>query len=763
MINFTIKRSSIFPISQLSSNLIRLQPFNVCPDAHLHNILDKFAQSRTLKALHAFHALNITLGPFTRQPIYFTNNVVSLYTGFDEIRVARKVFDEMPERNVVSYNTMISGYRRSGWVKGSWEVFCGMWGCGFRPNEFTFGGLLSCRGLELRKGCVVYGLVVKNGLFYGDPCVGTALIGLFGRHGCVDEAVRVFDDMPWKNLVTWNSIISLLGCHGCVEESMILFRELMRLQYVVSESTVVGLLSGFEGQEAVELGQQVHSLVIKNGLDFCVSASNAFINLYARCLDLSSAERMFEQVPFRDVVTYNTMIGTCVKSGSPDRGLELLLRVYSEGLLPNSTTYVEVINCCANMLTPAFGEYVHAKVMKKSIENDVFVGTALVDFYGKCDLLDSARRCFDEIRDISVVSWNCLIAAFTSRNHIMSTTLFQEMHRSGYCPNEITLSSVLKVCSLVEIQELHSFALRMGYTKNEYVYSSLITSYAKNGSVTEALVFAKSMETQLSVVSTNVIAAAYNRNRQYDKSLEILCFLDEPDMVSWNILVSTCSHNGQHSEAFDLFKHMLKSRLYPDNHTIVSILSSCASLRSLSLGSSIHGLLMKINFKHCDSFVCNILVDMYAKCGCLEDSMKIFNVTPNKNIITWTAAISALGHHGYAQKALEKFKEMELLGIKPDDVSFVAVLSACRHGGLVKEGMELFSRMNSSYGIEPKMDHYHGVVDLLARHGHLKEAEKVITSMPFPPNAVIWRSFLEGCKRWKARQQEKEDHCMVVQ
>ncbi|KAK9725965.1 hypothetical protein RND81_05G180400 [Saponaria officinalis] len=763
MITFISKRSSIFPISRFSCNLIRIQQYhdhqqsNAYSDEQLHEFLHKCVQFQSRKAVRAFHALNVHLGSFTRQRIYFINNVISLYLSFGEIGNAQKVFDEMSQRNVVSYNVMISGYGRIGWVEGGWGVFRSMWGCGFRPTGFTFGGLLTCCGFDLRRGRVVYGLVVKNGLFCGDPYVGTALMGLFGRHGCVDEAVRVFDDMPRKNSVTWNSIISLLGYHGCVEESMAMFRELMILDYGVSESTIVGLLCSFEGQEVEELGQQVHSLVIKSGLDCDVSSSNALLNMWVRCRDLILAERMFDQVRFRDVVTYNTMIGALAKSEWPERGLELLLRLDSEGILPDITTYVGVINCCANMKIPAYGEYTHAKVIRKSIQNDVFVGTALIDFYGKCDKLNSARRCFDEICTVSLVSWNCLIAAFSSRNHIMSTTFIREMLQLGYCPNETTLSPVLKVCSLFELQELHCYAIRMGFTENEYVFSSLISSYAKNGSVSDALLCAESIETQHSVVPTNVIAAAYNRNRQYDKSLEMLSVLDEPDMVSWNILVSTCSHNGQHYEAFELFKHMLENRIYPDNHTIVSILSCCTSLRVLGLGSSVHGLVIKTNFGKCDTLVLNILIDMYAKCGNVGDAMRIFNITANKNIITWTTAISALAHHGYAHKALEMFREMETHEIKPDGISFVAALSACRHAGLVKEGMELFARMQRSYGLEPNMGHYHGVVDLLARNGHLKEAEEVITSMPFPPNAVVWRSFLEGCKRWKTTVQAMED------
>ncbi|KNA09836.1 hypothetical protein SOVF_149900 [Spinacia oleracea] len=735
----------ILRLNKLFSTL--QQPFNGYQDGQLHYFLHKCTKAQSLKAVQSFHALTIILGPYARQPTYFANNVISLYASFHELQSAHKVFEEIPQKNLVSYNGLMSAYSRNEEVEDAWGIFSDMWVCGFRPTQFTFGGLLSCPALDLRRGYVIHGLMLKNGLLFAEPHAGTALIGMFGRHGCVDEAVRVFEDMPHKSLVTWNSVISLLGYHGFIEESMVLFSELMRANYKLSDGTLVVLLSGFVGKNAQELGQQVHCLVIKNGLTHEVSTSNSLLNMCAKCMDFSLAERMFEEMPFRDVVTYNILIGPLARSERPGRGLELLLHMLSEGILPNKTTYVGVINCSANLKIQLFGEYIHSKVTKNSMEIDVFVGSALVDFYGKCNMLVSAQRCFDEICDRNVVSWNSLIAAVTSKSQSSSVALFQEMLQLGYCPNEFTFSAVLKASSVLELKQLHCLIIRMGYLQYEYVFRSLITSYARSGLIFDALLIANSADTLISVASSNVIAAAYSRNGESDKSLEILSNLNEPDTISWNILASTCSHNGYHTEAFEVFKHMLEVQIYPDNYTFVSVLSSCTSLRCLAFGCSIHGLLIKSNFERCDTFVCNILIDLYSKCGCVEDSVKIFNATEDKNLITWTTLISALGHHGFVFQALERFKEMEHLGIKPDAVSFVAMLSACRHGGLVQEGMELFSRMQRLYGLEPKMDHYHGVVDLLARHGNLKEAEQVISSMPFPPNALIWRSFLEGCKR----------------
>ncbi|KZV32967.1 protein BREAST CANCER SUSCEPTIBILITY 1 [Dorcoceras hygrometricum] len=190
---------------------------------------------------------------------------------------------------------------------------------------------------------------------------------------------------------------------------------------------------------------------------------------------------------------------------------------------------------------------------------------------------------------------------------------------------------------------------------------------------------------------------------------------------------------------------MRNSQVFPDNYTYVSLFNVCTKLCNFALGSSLHGLIVKTDFTLCDTFLCNVMVDMYGKCGSLESSVSIFNDMVERNVISWTALISALGQHGYANAALER--EMKRNGFKPDKVAFLAVFSACRHVGLVREGMALFDEMKSKYHVEPEIDHYLLIVDLLAKHGHLKEAEKLILGMPIPPNALIWRSFLEGCKK----------------
>lgn len=693
------------------------------------------------------HALVITLGSFpTQEPVFLHNNIISKYAALGDIPMARKLFDEMPHRNVVTYNSMITCYVRDGILEEALVLFSEMRKRGFKPTEFTFGGLLSCRWMDVFEGMQLQALIEKSGLFYVDAFAGTALLGMYVRHGCSDEALGIFEFMPIKNSATWNTMISVLGQIGWVQDCVLMLSEMTKCGIRVSDSTFVGILSSLQEVD-MDLVEQLHCLVIKHGFDNVASVYNCLIHLYFKSNATFLAEKMFETAPSKDIVSWNTMIGAMANGDKPTKALYIFQEVSASGVDPNDTTLVNALQSCSRLCLLSCGECIHGKMIKKGFESDVFCGSALVGFYAKCDKVEEAHCCFDGIIQKNLVSWNSLMMGYSNRGSSFSTRLLRQMIRSGYYPNGSSFSIVLKSALMLELLQLHPMAIKMGYNDVAYVSSSLIYSYARNGLISDALRFVECDDTKLPVVSSNIIAWIYNRTGQYEKTQELYAAVENPDTVSWNILIAACSRNGDYTESFELFDHMRRSLVFPDNYTFVSLFSVCTRLCNLSLGSSLHGLIVKLDYDLCDMFVCNIIIDMYGKCGSVEGSVKIFNGMKEKNIFSWTVLVSALGLHGYADEAVETFREMEGMGVKPDRVAFLAVLSACRHIGLVKEGMDLFKEMEVKYGVKPDIDHYLVVVDLLTRNGRIKEAERLILGMPIAPNALIWRSFLEGCKR----------------
>ncbi|KAL4589714.1 hypothetical protein LXL04_002623 [Taraxacum kok-saghyz] len=695
------------------------------------------------------------MGSSLPQTEFFHNNVISIYATLGYISVARKVFDEMPHKNVVSYNAMIGSYTRDGKDKEACNLFSDMRNQGLVPTQFTYGSLFSCDSLDPKQGICLQTVAMKSGLLFADAFVGTALLGMFGRQGYVHEAFMVFDEMPFKNLVTWNAMISLFGHQGSSDTCMLMFSDLMRTQITLSEPSFVGILTGFQSYQDLESGKQLHGLIIKFGLESSVSIANSLVKMYGKCGDNKSlAEKMFKFVPNRDILSWNTIIGVLAKGKEPIKAIEFFSKMYTDGFLPNKITFLNAITSCTRLLDLTYGELIHAKIIKNQIEKDYIIGTSLVNLYAKHDRLDYAHRCFEEINDKNLVSWNALINGYSNRRSSSSILLLIQMIHSGISPNEISYSSVIKsLLDNKELKEVHSLVMKTGYQSNEYVTSALMTSYAKNGFPSDALRFLQDSKIPLSVIHTNVIGGVYNRTGNYHKTQELYSKLSNPDIVSWNILIAACSRNGDYKESFELFQHMMIEKIQPDNYTFISLITICTNLCNLLLGTSLHGLMIKADFNHCDIMVCNLMIDMYGKCGSVRGSVMIFEEMMERNVISWTVLVSALGLHGYGYEAIEKFKEMEIVGIKPDKIAFMAALSACRHVGLVKEGMKLFNEMKEKYGIDPEMEHYHVVVDLLARYGDIKEAEKFILEMPFEPNPSIWRSFFHGCNRQRTIEQ----------
>ncbi|XP_058100691.1 pentatricopeptide repeat-containing protein At3g58590 [Magnolia sinica] len=722
--------------------------FLQCPQQRLLPLLlEACSKTPSSDATRSVHALTITTGYFPST--FVSNNLLVAYAAVGELSTARQLFDGIPERNAVSYNSMIAAYNRRGDVVEALKLFSQMMASGLRPTQFTIGSILSsssslsvpCLGFQLQP------LILKAGLFFVDAFSGTALLGFYARNERLDDALKVFEEMPRKNIVTWNAIITVFSQHGFVEDSMILFRELLRTEFRPSEFSFLGILSVCGWMVSFESGEQIHGLVIKTGTYYFTALANALIDMYARFFGVCIAEKMFNEIPIRDVVSWNTMVTAFTKSERPDKALELLLAMCVDGIFPNSTTFASVASSCASLKNLGVGKFIHAKTIKNNFISDVFVGSSLVNFYVKCNNLEYAHKLFDQMPDRNIVSWNALISGCLIKDSRSPVSVLQEMLHLGFRPNESSFSAVLKSCSPLELQQLHSLIIRMGYELNEYVSTSAIASYASNGLSSDALAFAEALTQSQSVIPSNVVAGIYNKTGQYQEAKNLLSQLQEPDIVSWNTLIEACARNGDCREAFELFKHMQTTQILPDKCTFVSLLSICSKLCNLALGSAIHGLIVKADSRCCDVLVCNMLVDMYAKCGSLESSVNVFDEIVDKNLISWTVLISGLGLHGNAHEALEKFKEMECQGIKPDRIALIAVLSSCRHGGLVEEGIGLFERMKDSYGVEPEMDHYVCLVDLLCRNGRVKEAEQVISSMPFRPNALLWRTFLEGCRR----------------
>eukprot|EP01018_Ginkgo_biloba_P018427 Gb_38158 [translate_table: standard] len=361
----------------------------------------------------------------------------------------------------------------------------------------------------------------------------------------------------------------------------------------------------------------------------------------------------------------------------------------------------------------------HANMLKNGQNQNVFLLNKLVSMYATCGAMDCARLIFDRIHQRNAFLWNVMIRGYASNGVCKEALgLYYEMQQAGIQPDKFTFPFVLQACAsltaLHEGKEIHDDIIRTGLESNVFVGSALVDMYAKCGSIE---------------LARQVFDKMFDRN-----------------VVSWNALIAGYSKNGPVNEALNLLSEMqLQGSIKPDMVTMVSVLSPCAQLSALQQGKQIHGYIIRSGFESI-SVVGNALIDMYAKCGSVDIARKVFDKMPDRNVISWNSMIAGYGLHGLGEHALALFSQLQEHGMKPDPITFVSVLSACSHAGLVDDGCRCFHNMIHDYGITPRVEHYACMVDLLGRSGLLDEAYMFVKRMPLEPSASVWGSLLSACK-----------------
>eukprot|EP01018_Ginkgo_biloba_P009664 Gb_38568 [translate_table: standard] len=437
------------------------------------------------------------------------------------------------------------------------------------------------------------------------------------------------------------------------------------------------------------------------------------------------------------------------KQGRLKEALPMLQSMHLQGVWPNSSTYASLLQQCVNMKTLAEGKLVHAHIIQTGSEPHISPGTFLVTLYAKCGSLLDARRVLDEMPERNVVSWTAMMAAYVRHGFSeRALGLFYDMQRTGIQPNQFTFASVLPACAnMASIQQgktIHEDIIRSGFLSDVFVGSALVDMYAKCGSIENALkVFDRMPERN--VVSWNTMLVGYVQNAYVDEALKLFQKIPERNIVSWSAMIAGCAQNGQFDDALMFFRQMQVTGVKPNLVTYASVLPACANLAVLQQGKEVHEDIIRTGFLS-NVFVESALVDMYAKCGSIQDARKVFDNIPVQDVFSWNAMVLGYATHGRGKEALQLFERMQHSGTKPDHVTFLGVLSACCHAGLVDDGWQYFKCMSGKYHIAPAVEHYCCMVDLLGRAGRLDEAQDFINKMPIKPDVAVWISLLRACR-----------------
>ncbi|KAL8200642.1 hypothetical protein R6Q57_011981 [Mikania cordata] len=666
------------------------------------------------------------------------NAMVFGYAGIGNgnMNMAQKMFDLMPERDVVSWNSLISGYLQNGDCWKSVEIFMRIQREGVGLDATTFAVVLkACLGLEdYGLGVQIHGLAVRTG-FVHDVVAGSATVDMYAKCKKLKESLSFFNEMPVKNWVSWSALIA-----GCVQNDELLgglelFKSMQKDGLGVSQSTYASLFRSCAGLAALNFGSQLHGHSLKMNFGSDLIVGTATLDMYAKCDRLSDAKKLFHILPNHNLQSYNAIIIGCARVDQGCEALQLFHNLMNTDLGFDDVSLSGAFSACAVIKSYTFGVGLHGLSIKSTFQSNVCVENAILDMYGKCGALAEARHVFDEMQVRDAVSWNAIIAAYEQNGNVDETLqLLVRMLSSGLEPDDFTFGSVLKACagmkSLNNGMEIHGRIIKSGMGLESFIGSVLVDMYCKCVKIEDAEKLHERMEDQT--------------------------------MVSWNAIISGFSLQEQSEEAQKFFSQMLKSGTKPDNFTFATVLDTCANLATISLGRQIHGQIIKQEMQS-DVFICSTLVDMYSKCGNMQDSRLLFEKSENKDFVTWNAMICGYANHGLANEAINIFESMKLNNVKPNHATFVSVLRACAHMGQVEKGLQYFNSMSSNYQLNPQLEHYSCMVDILGRSGQVNKALNLINDMPIEPDDVIWRTLLGICKLQKNVEVAEEVASRLIQ
>lgn len=479
------------------------------------------------------------------------------------------------------------------------------------------------------------------------------------------------------------------------------------------------------------------------------------IKLIRICLesgDLQRARYLLDKVPEPDLRTWTIVISAHIQHGFHKKAIEIYATLLGRNIKPDKLLLLSASKACAAPGDVVKAREIHDDAIRFGFNRDLLLGNALIAMYGKCKYVDGAKRAFDDIVVKDVVSWTSMASCYVNcgmfRQGVMA---FREMGSDGIRPNSLTVSSILPAfADLKELKlgrEIHGFVLRNGMEGNLYVSSALVNMYASCASLRQARLVFDNMS-QRDTVSWNVILTAYFLNKECENGLALFYQMRkagiELNHASWNAVISGCLQNGQNELALDTFNKMQDSGFKPNQITIVTLLPACTNLENLRGGREIHGFVFRHSFIE-DTTITTALVLLYARCGDLEHSREVFNMMPTKDVVAWNTMILANSMHGNGEESLMLFHKMVDLGIKPNSVTFIGVLSGCSHSKLADKGLQIFNSMTSEYAIKPDEDHYSCMVNVLSRAGRLEQAHEFIQKMPVEPIASAWGALLGAC------------------
>lgn len=681
----------------------------------LFYLLQGCINSKNLKSGRKVHRL-ITICGFVDNA-FLGSHLIRMFTLCGSLWEATHVFDKILEPTVFTWNALISAHTMHGNAIQAIKVYQVMQTSDVKPDQHIFVAVLkACAMTEaLAEGKLIHGHIAAS-ISESNAYVGNTLIDMYVKCHSLEDAHSVFNRVSSRDVVTWTAIISGYGEHGYSLEAIRLFRQMQWEGMAPNSVTYVTIFKACSDLIMLDQGTFLHACITKSEFESDLTLGNTLVAMYAKCRRLKDAHDMLNRLPNRDIVTWNALIAANAHHGHGHDALLMFQTLQKEGIKPDDVTFISILKACSGAMALDQGKLIHAHIVGSGLESVLFVSNSLIDMYGKCGSLRDAYAVFRDLPKQDVVTWNTLIAGYAQHNHNSEALqIFQQMQEHGIEPDHVTFISTLQACSFLAALDygklIHVYIILSGIESDIYLHSSLIDMYTKCGSFEDA------------------------HGVFYQSSLQ--------NMVMWNAMPASRTWH-EHDE--DSSKLLQREAMVAYGATFINILKACSTLVALDLGRLFHSRVIE-TFLELDMSIGNALIDMYAKCGSLEDACSVFHKMPDRGVVTWTTMIGAYGHHSDYKLASQYFEKMLTEGLRPVEITYICLLTACSRAGLVKEGCHHFKSMIKAHGLTPTLDHYYCIVDLFGRSGRLAEAEDVLQTLPFMgPSVVGLRTLLNHCK-----------------
>jgi pentatricopeptide repeat protein len=581
---------------------------------------------------------------------------------------------------------------------------------------------------------------------------------------------------------------------GRLKEAMSVLEVMDQQEVPLDPHTYASLLQLCANTKALEDGKRIHAHMLLNSTNVHenVNLSTKLVNMYAKCGSLQNARLVFERIPKPNTFSWTAIIGGYARHGHCEKALELFTQMEQTGVKPDNFIIPCALRACAGLMHIELGKGIHGYVIRSGFELDVFVAGGLVDMYAKCHQVEDARLVFDKMPQRDLISWSAMIAGYAQNRHSDEAfKLFSEMQLAGMVPNVTAWNAVIagyvraghlenavRLFQQMEVEgvkpdviswtlvidgyvqsgrweeamELFGHMQLAGVKPDVITWNIMIAGYAQGGDYDQALKLFSQMQMagiRPNLVTWNGMIVGYARNGYGDEALKLIAEMQsmgiQPDVITWNGMIAAYVQNGHGYEALKFFRQMQLAHIKPNSITITSLLPACTPIAALEQGQEIHCYAVRFGFES-DLFVMNALIDMYAKCGNLEDACQVFKKSSQRDVVSWNAILVGHAIHGHIDDALNLFNQMQQEGMNPDHVTFVGLLSACDNAGRVNEGWQYFNSMCHEFHLIPHVEHYACMVNLLGRAGNLDEAYALIKEMSFEPNATLLGILLGACR-----------------